>query len=534
MSNDFKIAPSGVNYLAFEGGGGRGIVYQGVVTALQQVFDQTYDPSDDNAAEIRNAQEGRWLRQVEIVGSGRLFYPSMKLERRQLKGVAGTSAGAITAFCLAIGMSARDLKAESERLEYLKLGAQQPMGGIDMARAVLGRRPLQIGSIYETFFEDPKNGAFCRVEPDGREGHHLTHARLLSVLVAGVKGAPIGVNDALSILPKAITDAESTASIRISGTEKDLDHPIRFMQYLHSLLFDRGFLPGFVPRKYFCDLLTDYLLKKQRLIYGDRPSMQTVLSKEAKDITFHDHFNLTGVDLVITCTNISAHQNKSFSVGQTPNFPVMDAVLASMSLPFFFKPLLVNSNVEFDGEEGDDDYTRGYFGLYVDGGMTRNYPLHAFDHRKPFKQRASDIGGVIPLLFKGEEVPSGADMVAVRRDLFDPIPEFSRTTIGFRLGIEKPYKYDRDRDFNFGRSSVLLNYMEDLLATIMSAGSEGQVRTYEEEQATIRIDTGDLSTTDFSTPAVDQKRGRSEKATATLELIAKAERQILDSFSGKL
>lgn len=166
--------------------------------------------------------------------------------------------------------------------------------------------------------------------------------------------------------------------------------------------------------------------------------------------------------------------------------------------------------------------------------MTRNYPLHAFDHRKPFKQRASNIGGVIPLLFKGEEVPSGADMVAVRRDLFEPIPEFSRTTIGFRLGIEKPYKYNRDRDFNFGHSSVLLNYMEDLLATIMFAGSEGQVRTYDEEQATIRIDTGDLTTTDFSTPAVDQIRGHSEKAAATLELIAKAERLILASFSGKL
>ncbi|MBL0125864.1 MAG: hypothetical protein IPP83_00070 [Flavobacteriales bacterium] len=68
----------------------------------------------------------------------------------------------------------------------------------------------------------------------------------------------------------------------------------------------------------------------------------------------------------------------------------------------------------------------------------------------------------------------------------------------------------------------------------MFAGSEGQVRTYEEEQATIWIDTGDLSTTDFSTPEVDRKRGRSNKATTTVGLIAKAERQVLDSFSGKL
>ncbi|MBL0128284.1 MAG: patatin-like phospholipase family protein [Flavobacteriales bacterium] len=95
------------------------------------------------------------------------------------------------------------------------------------------------------------------------------------------------------------------------------------------------------------------------------------------------------MDLVITCTNVSAHQNKYFSVGHSPNFPVVDAVLASMSLPFFFKPLLVNTNVEFDEEEGDDDYTRSYRGLYVDGGMTRNYPLHAFDNCKPFKRRAS-------------------------------------------------------------------------------------------------------------------------------------------------
>ncbi|MBL0125865.1 MAG: patatin-like phospholipase family protein [Flavobacteriales bacterium] len=440
MSNGQKIFPSGVNYLAFEGGGGRGIVYQGVVAALQQIFDQTYDPNDTQAAEIRNAQEGRWLRQIEIVGAGRLLYPSLKLDRRQIKGVAGTSAGAITAFCLAIGMSARDLKAESDKVEKLKLGAQRGLGGFDMASAVFGKGILQIGSVYETFFEEPRNGDFCRVEPEGREGHHLEKAPLLTALITAAITAPPGINDVLSALPKYLTDKESTASLRITGTENDLDHPIRFVKYLHSILFDRGLMPGFVARKYFSDLLTDYLLKKQRLTYGNRPSMQVVLAKEAKDITFHDLFNLTGVDLVITCTNISAHQNKYFSVGHSPNFPVVDAVLASMSLPFFFKPLLVNTNVEFDEEEGDDDYTRGYRGLYVDGGMTRNYPLHAFDNCKPFKQRASNAGGLIPLLFKGEVVPSGLDIVAVRRGLYDPIPEFSRATVGFRLGDAKPYK----------------------------------------------------------------------------------------------
>ena len=74
-----RVASSNVEYLCFEGGGGKGVIFLG---ALQELERQ------------------RILR----FRSGRLD------PQGQIKGVAGSSAGALTAVLLSCGFTARDLQ----------------------------------------------------------------------------------------------------------------------------------------------------------------------------------------------------------------------------------------------------------------------------------------------------------------------------------------------------------------------------------------------------------------------------------------
>ncbi len=72
-------------------------------------------------------------------------------------------------------------------------------------------------------------------------------------------------------------------------------------------------------------------------------------------------------DLYIVATNLSRQRAEVFSVLDTPDVAVADAVRMSMSIPIFFEAL------RFDGKSfGSGDY-------YVDGGLFDNFPMHIFD-----------------------------------------------------------------------------------------------------------------------------------------------------------
>ena len=79
------------------------------------------------------------------------------------------------------------------------------------------------------------------------------------------------------------------------------------------------------------------------------------------DITFAQLFEHTGRELCICVTNLSQAQGDFCHVKTTPHMPVHIAVKASMSIPFLINP------VEYEGMQ------------YVDGGVTNNFPVDAFD-----------------------------------------------------------------------------------------------------------------------------------------------------------
>lgn len=89
------------------------------------------------------------------------------------------------------------------------------------------------------------------------------------------------------------------------------------------------------------------------------------------DVNFKD---IAGKNLKIIATNLTTRSLTVFSSEVTPEVKLWEAVRASTSIPFFFKPCKI----------GD--------GLFVDGGLLSNYPAWVFDReRKDFKS-ATTVG----------------------------------------------------------------------------------------------------------------------------------------------
>lgn len=72
------------------------------------------------------------------------------------------------------------------------------------------------------------------------------------------------------------------------------------------------------------------------------------------------------LDLHVFATDLNSQQAKEFSLKNTPNTIVAEAVRASMSIPLFFEAFQFSNKIP-------DDH------IYVDGGTVFNYPITAFD-----------------------------------------------------------------------------------------------------------------------------------------------------------
>lgn len=80
-----------------------------------------------------------------------------------------------------------------------------------------------------------------------------------------------------------------------------------------------------------------------------------------RNITFKQLFQQTQKTLVVTGTNISKRKVVYFNPNTHPLMKVLDAIRASINIPFFFTSVCI-----------DNDY-------YIDGGVLMNFPLYYFD-----------------------------------------------------------------------------------------------------------------------------------------------------------
>ena len=274
----------------------------------------------------------------------------------------------------------------------------------------------------------------------------------------------------------------------------------RLSEYMNSLLFNRGLFPGFAAKTYFADLMTRRFYPKFKL-------RGRTITKKPEEITFKDFFDLTGVDLLITGTNVTKGRSAFFSVGYTPDFPVIDAVTISMSIPFVFKPVIVDRDVRIGPE--NEEYNESYRGLWVDGGMLNNFPLHAYDSqvRRP------------DLTYQGKHrVKWGGYEVAVPRGEDEHPPDadrqFDDRVLGVRLGLRDTRPFDVNKEYGDKNAGVLFDFAGQLLTTFLADSSDSQVRSPLEQQRVCTLDVSKLDLLDFAGPDIDEQRYPFGKARA--------------------
>ena len=83
------------------------------------------------------------------------------------------------------------------------------------------------------------------------------------------------------------------------------------------------------------------------------------------DISFLDLSKITGKNLKICASCVQTSSAKYFSVDDTPEVPIIEAVKASMTLPILIKPTKIGTN------------------YYVDGAVTDNHPVTCFGDPPP-------------------------------------------------------------------------------------------------------------------------------------------------------
>ena len=83
-----------------------------------------------------------------------------------------------------------------------------------------------------------------------------------------------------------------------------------------------------------------------------------------KNITLKQAYELSGIELTVISTCWDTSSPTYFNYKNHPDLPVSVAIRMSMSYPFFFVPH------EYEGK------------LFVDGGMTNNYPIELFPHEE--------------------------------------------------------------------------------------------------------------------------------------------------------
>ena len=166
-------------------------------------------------------------------------------------------------------------------------------------------------------------------------------------------------------------------------------------------------------------------------------------------------------ELYVVSTNLSKQKYVVFSYETTPDVAIKDAVRMSMSIPLYFEAFLMSKDI------------------MVDGGVSYNYPINLFDHKR-FLSHPDN----------GEEVDySNLDGY-----------QFNHETLGFRLDSTQVIDYAK-RDWSIPPEDItnIKTYAGGLVNFMMEMANKVHLHKNDWNR-TIFIDTLDVKTTDFDLP----------------------------------
>lgn len=467
-----------LHYLALEGGGGKGIAYLGAIRALEDLL----------------REKNGWTE------SKPLFDLSVPVSERQLRGISGSSAGAITAFMLALGMSYEEINEELEKT---------------LENAVVSGRKTPISQM-ENFFDDPfRDGAqkfeLRSIESDRATSFEFNKGGIrtaldaisrytkINHLVAIIVGQltllfidddnalkkiltrkllfnqKLGTNDSQSENEYFKGFRRSRLQVKTTYNPENIES---LLDYVTGLAVSFGLFSGFNIQSYFAELM------KVRLALSEGIDPLTV--------TFSQFFSTTGVDLIVTGVNISRQTPMYFSVYHTPQFPVVAAIEISMNVPFLFKPIYVKTTVNAGASE---EYNRRYHGLWVDGGVINNYPLHAFDILETHMPEDSTISEGLSVTISDAMVGGG----------FPKSKDAARSNVlGIRL--TEGLSTSDNRDDVTPADYDMMRYIKEVALSFMYSSEAAQIRSDSDRERTIELFTEEIGMTDFSNMKLDEQR----------------------------
>lgn len=328
------LSPGDVRRLAFEGGGGKGNAYLGALFALDQ---------------------------LEVLP--------------HVDTVAGSSAGAITALALSLGMRPHEVFAFMNTTDFGKFFDEES-DKVPVPRAPYVAQPSPDRAVAVATWATVVRAAefvagatdALRKVVDGRAGSAVLTAILRQLYrVEDVAYAIAGLQLDRGPVTFAAGPPPDTLTARVLG------QLLRSLpRYLTSLSHEMGIFSGEAARDRFAALIADRMAGVDLSSASSRPGARV----NGRSVTFAQLDRFASAHkyplLRVTGSELCALRTVIFSGATTPNFPVADAVRISMGLPFVYKPYSIKST------------GRGLppCGVYVDGGVFANLPLLAFSDRE--------------------------------------------------------------------------------------------------------------------------------------------------------
>ncbi len=345
-----------VRFLAFEGGGGKGIVYLGALQALEEL-------------EI--------ISHLEVEKDGQT---TTRLDTNKIKGISGTSVGAVSALLIACGYTSNETNEiltsdiGNEMLDTVDFGLIPTIYSEENENCVVKDSRFKdaekyISNAWTEYLQSDEKSFKKLMEVPLRSLRRVS-LEIFAYLLRGYlnfelrKSGSKKHEERFHFIPiHEIIHSESQKTTANSLLKKPL-HSI------NSMVYEYGFFLGAKAREFF----DGYIEKKSGI----------------KNCTFEQFSREFNIDLVITSVCLNLKEVLYFRNNEKwKNLCVADAVRMSIGIPFLFKPVLFEEkDGEFKSFSGDFSSAR----FMVDGGVEDNFPIRVFDDANSKKLNPQVIG----------------------------------------------------------------------------------------------------------------------------------------------
>lgn len=215
--------------------------------------------------------------------------------------------------------------------------------------------------------------------------------------------------------------------------------------------FEDHWNPLKIPTKYGL-YKGQFLLEFIASFFTDIGLLKTTTFKDLKDKGYRD--------LKLFASDLNLQEAREFSFDTTPNAIVAEAVRASMSIPIFFRAWKFSNKIP-------DEH------IYVDGGVTYNYPITAFDKK-----------GANP------------------------------KTIGFHFGKLNQKRTASDLDYDH-----LIDYVKTVFNMLLDSQKIDYSKDSSEKKRSVNIDDFGISATNFSLTDEEKTKLYDSGQSATLKFL---------------